>query len=146
VSLRTTGPADPVRVRDAHAILVVDDNSRLCDLAKRALSEDGWTVHVASSRGAALGAAASETFALALSDYAMPGGNGVLLLSELQRLQPECCRVLWSAGLPASAASRARELGVRVLVGKPLGEELRAVVRALVPPERSLSRSAARGL
>jgi DNA-binding response OmpR family regulator len=48
---------------------VIRKNARLCDLAKRALSADGWIVHVASSRSAALETAAIELFALALRDY-----------------------------------------------------------------------------
>jgi DNA-binding NarL/FixJ family response regulator len=77
---------------------------------------------------------AHQTFALALSDYAMPDGDGLRLLFELERQQPACCRVLWSAALPAAAARRARELAVVVLPGKLLGDELCAAARAVLRP------------
>jgi CheY-like chemotaxis protein len=115
---------------DQRAVLVVDDEARLRELARRMLSEDGWIVEPASSRLEALALATSKTFALVLSDYAMPHGDGLLLLSEVGRLQPDCRLVLWSAALPASAARRARELGVNVLSGKLLGDELCAAVDA----------------
>jgi CheY-like chemotaxis protein len=126
-------------VSPAPAILVVDDNPRLCELAKRALSADGWQVEIASSRRAALAGAARHAFALALSDYAMPDGDGLLLLSALKRLQPDCCLVLWSADLPAAAASHAREIGVQVLPGKLLGDRLCEVARATLTLERERS-------
>ena len=121
-------------MRPNGAILVVDDNPRLRELAKLALSAEGWDVEVESSRRAALAVAARRTFALALSDYAMPDGDGLLLLSELKRLQPHCCLVLWSADLPAAEASRAREIGVQVLPDKLLGDKLCEVVRATLAP------------
>jgi CheY-like chemotaxis protein len=124
-------------VKPTRAILVVDDNPRLCELAKRALSAEGWDVEVASSRRAALARAARRAFALALSDYAMPGGNGLLLLSELKRLQPHCCLVLWSADLPAAAASRASAIGVQVSPGKLLGDRLCEMARASLAPTAS---------
>ncbi len=132
-------------MRPTRAILVVDDNLRLCELAKWALGADGWDVEVASSRRAALALAARRPFALVLSDYAMPDGDGLHLLSELERLQPECCRVLWSAALPAATARRARELGVAVLPRKLLGDELCAATRSFLEPlGRRSGRSAIR--
>ena len=132
-------------MRPTRTILVIDDNPRLSELAKWALSADGWDVEVASSRRAALAAAARRTFALALSDYAMPDGDGLRLLSELARLQPDCCRVLWSAALPAATTHRARELGVAVLPGKLLGDELCAATRSFLKPSgRRSGRSAIR--
>jgi CheY-like chemotaxis protein len=124
-------------VKSSRAILVVDDNPRLCELAKGALGADGWDVEVAGSRRAALAVAARRPFALALSDYAMPGGDGLLLLSELRRLQPHCCVVLWSADLPAAAASRASAIGVQVLPGKLLGDRLCEMARASLAPMTS---------
>jgi CheY-like chemotaxis protein len=120
---------DPYGLED-RAALVVDDNVRLAELAKWALCSDGWDVQLATSRTTALTAAASRPFALVLSDYAMPGGDGLLVLSELERLQRRCRLVLWSAALPASVARRARALGVEVLPGKLLGDELCLVARA----------------
>ncbi len=119
-------------MNSAGAILVVDDNLRLCELAKRALDADGWIVEVATSRRAALGVAAREPFSIALSDYAMPDGDGLGLLCELERLQPHCRLLLWSVDLPKIAVRNARALGVRVLPGKLLGDELRAVARNAV--------------
>ena len=119
-------------MKGAGAILVVDDNLRLCELAKRALDADGWTVEMATSRRAALRAAARERFSVVLSDYAMPDGDGLRLLCELECLQPHCRLLLWSVDLPKTAARNARALGVRVLPGKLLGDELRAVARSAV--------------
>ena len=132
-------------MKPTRAILVVDDNPRLCELAKWALGADGWDVEAAGSRRAALAVAARRPFALALSDYAMPDGDGLHLLSELERLQPDCCRVLWSAALTASTARRAHELGVAALSGKLLGGELCAAIRSLLKPSgRRSGRSAIR--
>ena len=132
-------------MRPTRTILVVEDNPRLCELAKWALGADGWDVEIASSRRAALALAARRPFALALSDYAMPDGDGLRLLSELALLQPDCCRVLWSISLPAATARRARELGVAVLPCKLLGDELCEAARSFLKPSgRRSSRSAIR--
>jgi len=67
--------ASPVEGRAR--VLVVDDESAICELTRRLLSRHGFDVHVADSGTAALAVLAAEgPFDLLLTDVVMPGMSG----------------------------------------------------------------------
>jgi CheY-like chemotaxis protein len=74
----------------ASRVLLVDDNASLLTLFSEVLSHEGYGV-VAASDGpqAELRAAAEPEFDLLITDYNMPGMNGVELASRLTLRQPK---------------------------------------------------------
>lgn len=109
--------------------MVVDDNARIAELARRALATDGHRVTLAYSAAAARALAVRDQFLLLLTDFAMPSGDGLELVRSFRRLQPQARCVLWSAALPSSVADEARRLGATV-APKLVGDDLRALVNA----------------
>jgi CheY-like chemotaxis protein len=80
-------------------ILVVDDEPLVRDLARTVLERWGFQVRTAEGGPAALDIyrRERETINLILLDYTMPGMNGVQVLQELLRIDPEVC-VVFSSG------------------------------------------------
>jgi two-component system, cell cycle sensor histidine kinase and response regulator CckA len=83
----------------ASRVLLVDDNVSLLTLFAEVLSHEGYGV-VAVSNGsqAEVRAAAEPEFDLLITDYNMPGMNGVELASRLTLRQPNLPVLLISGG------------------------------------------------
>jgi CheY-like chemotaxis protein len=77
-------------------ILVVDDEEAILYVFERYLSVAGYRVVVANSGFDAVEAGAAGPFDLLITDFRMPGMNGVEVIHALRRLQP---------GLPALVIS-----------------------------------------
>lgn len=114
-------------------ILVVDDSAQLRDLARHALADSGHPITTAASGDEALALLKARSFALVLSDYAMPEGDGLTLLAAVRPLHPELPFILWSSALPEDVCRRAAALGAVVRGSKPVGDELAALVDVTLP-------------
>ena len=77
-------------------ILVVDDEEAILYVFERYLSVAGYGVTVAGNGVDAIRAAEAGPFDLLITDFRMPGMNGVEVIHALRRLQP---------GLPALVIS-----------------------------------------
>jgi PAS domain S-box-containing protein len=84
------------------AILIVEDEPRILELARRALGQLGYNVITASSPEAALTAAQrnAEPIHMLLTDVVMPGMNGRELLDRMRRFRPEI-KCLFMSGYTA---------------------------------------------
>lgn len=76
-----------MQTEPAH-ILVVDDDTRLRDLLKKFLSDNGYRVTTAESAEAAKEYQRSMAFDLIVLDRMMPGQDGLSFARELRELQP----------------------------------------------------------
>lgn len=77
-------------------ILVVDDEEAILYVFERYLSVAGYRVSVANNGFDAVSAAEADPFDLLITDFRMPGMNGVEVIHALRRLRP---------GLPALVIS-----------------------------------------
>jgi PAS domain S-box-containing protein len=119
------------------AILLVDDNLTLRDVARHHLSGLGYKVGVAKDGPAALVLLRSgEKFDLLFTDVVMPCGmTGFELAEAARRLQPSL-RVLFTTGYADAVATIGNEVqGARHMLRKPyrrmeLAEAIRSVLRA----------------
>jgi two-component system response regulator AtoC len=134
-------------------VLIVDDEPAVLFLLREVLEERGHQVSSAESGAvaAALGEQGSlEDVDLVLTDYAMPGLDGLELLQRLRRDDPERPVVLLTARGSERLAVRAIKEGAFDYLPKPFElEELEAVIeRALETGSlrREARRSAAQAL
>src|SRR6185369_8156997 len=96
------------------------------------LNNNGYDVHLASTGAAALALASRHDFDAVISDIAMPGMDGVELLSRLHQSDPGL-PILFLTGQPAvESAQRAIELQAFRYLVKPVAFKtlLAAVKRA----------------
>jgi two-component system, cell cycle sensor histidine kinase and response regulator CckA len=85
--------------KNSETILLVDDDTRIRQLARRALEQAGYTVLDAEDGEEALrlGQESAGAIRLLLTDLVMPGMNGRILAGHLQVRYPEM-RVLYMSG------------------------------------------------
>jgi len=105
------------------SVLVVDDEREHCDLLALILKRK-FDVRTATTPSAALALAREHTFAVALADYRMPEMTGIDFLTELEKLQPDCMRLLVTAYGDTGVLGRAiNEARVYRFIAKPVDPE-----------------------
>ena len=101
---------EPMAMAARPAIMVVDDESAICDLLVEGLGEEGYAVHVAPGAAAALELLArTPDIGLMVTDVVMPGGlNGFDLARRAQAAHPALKVIYISAYSMAEAVAEAR--------------------------------------
>ena len=106
-------------------ILIIDDEAALAEIVKLNLELSGdYAVEIAPSGEEGLRLLARELFDLVITDFKLPGLNGVEVLERLKAEQPDLPVVLFSVyhDDPRAVPARARSLADG-LVGKPIDHE-----------------------
>lgn len=103
-------------------ILIVDDESLVCDSLKEMLTVDGYSVDTALSAPAALKKIKEDGFNLVLSDIQMPGMNGLDLLKEIKGLDSDALVVFITGHGHIDGAIEAIKLGAYDYITKPIDD------------------------
>jgi CheY-like chemotaxis protein len=118
---------------------MVDDNSELRDLLGGALVKMGYVVTSASNGAEAFRAIAKARFDVVITDMLMPERDGIEVIGELRRLQPDARIVAMSGGGRGSRdhyLQTAKGLGAHAVLGKPFSiSELTATLDAVMVKE-----------
>jgi response regulator RpfG family c-di-GMP phosphodiesterase len=148
--LERFGLRHQLKRKTVYQLMIVDDDPHVLHALRRELDESysqgafglyQLEVHVYERVDAAFQAARERQFDVVISDYAMPGMNGVEFLRQFKDAQPDAVRILLSGvadvGVLVAAVNQA---GVGCFVGKPWRDyELRAAIdRALTHRELEL--------
>lgn len=119
------------------SILVVDDEPDLCDLISRMLTRAGHRVTCANDGEEASRAIVAQKFDLVLTDVIMPEKDGIEVIGELRRKQPNVRIVAMSGGGHVSMGQYlkiAKGMGAHGVLQKPFGhDELLAAIEAVMP-------------
>ncbi|MCP9448355.1 MAG: sigma-54 dependent transcriptional regulator [Nitrospira sp.] len=115
------------------AILVVDDDADMRELAQDMLRDRGHQVSVAGSGEEALKLLAEEDYAVVLTDLRMKGMQGLELLNRIKREYPEVNVVLMTAFGSVDTAVEAMKHGASDYLTKPVKkDELIRVVERVI--------------
>lgn len=101
------------------AILLVDDEPRLAELARLALS-GRFEVRATTSPEEALTLGANPAVRLVLTDFVMDGMTGVELIRQLRKSRPDLPCILFSGNLTRNSWTAAINSGCRHVFTKPL--------------------------
>ena len=112
-------------------VLLVDDEVLVANGLARSLSNVA-DVTVASSVASALGFLEHQEFDAVVSDFDMPGRNGLSLLAEVARRWPRLKRVLHSGAMPDEAQAALSSGVVHELIAKPAQRDV--LIAALATP------------
>jgi CheY-like chemotaxis protein len=124
------------RMRERQAVLLVDDDEAVREVAAAMLEEIGYEVTAVSSGAAALDTLRTHAFALLLTDVAMPRMTGVELAQQVRKERPDL-PILFASGY-ADLDSFGEQLSTEVVLKKPYRlAELAARLEIAVLPERS---------
>jgi PAS domain S-box-containing protein len=130
-------PAEETSTRGHETILVVEDNPNVRRTVGRQLADLGYTVLEAENGESAIALIESgEPFDLMLTDVVMPGGISGYDLAEAAEAMRPSCKVLFTSGYTALAASGRRPAGKGTLLSKPYSKrKLGQVIRSALDDE-----------
>src|SRR5213594_3197974 len=114
-------------------VLVVYDQDSIRHFVSKALEEDDYTVQTTGSVRETRQLLDREMPDLVVLDFKLPDGNGIELLREIKRMQPEVSVILMTAFGEVDTAVEAMSAGAFWFVKKPFqNDELLALIeRAL---------------
>jgi DNA-binding NtrC family response regulator len=100
------------------ALLIVDDDAQVLRMSRRLLG-GAWQIETAGNASEALDLIKERHFDVLLSDFDMPGRDGLWLLEQARRYQPRLRRVLYSGSGPRDLSDHLRSGLVHCFVAKP---------------------------
>ena len=127
------------QARKLGRILVVDDEINLALMLKDSLGKlPNCEVIMATSGEQALQLFAEQPFDLLITDYKMPGLDGLALATRIRRLYPLTAIVMMTAYGSDDVRERATRVSIRNFLDKPvqLTDIRLAVLEALSQPKR----------
>ncbi|MEO7161891.1 MAG: response regulator [Bdellovibrionia bacterium] len=117
-------------------VLVIDDDPAILETLELVLSQQDLEVTKADSGMAAVEAAKRGSFDIAITDFKMPGMNGLDTLAALKKIAPLLPVIVITGFATENTASEFKRLGAFGLIRKPFAlDDLFAVVnKALQSP------------
>lgn len=113
-----------------HRLMLVDDEPNILKALRRVLAAEPYTIDLFDDPEAALARAEAVDYDLALSDYRMPGMDGVEFLTRLRLKQPNAMRLILSGFADLDALMDAINVAeIHRFISKPWNDyELRATL------------------
>ncbi len=121
-------------------VLLIDDEEDMLESLRRLLHKWGYESLLASDADQALDLVAEEQPDVILSDLKMPGKDGMAILEEVKRLDPEAILVMMTGYATIESAVEAIKKGAFDYLPKPFtADQLRMVIER-AERQRKLSR------
>jgi DNA-binding NtrC family response regulator len=125
-------------------IMVVDDESRVCRLFEKVLSEEGYRVVTASNGRDAMELAKETHPHIVLLDIVMPEMDGIATLRELRKHEKFSVVVMLTARGSIQTARDAMSLGAYDYITKPFDLEfLKSTLRNALAEHEQIKRKSA---
>jgi len=101
------------------SILVIDDESDVCEVLEQFLVSEGYKVYLAFNGEEGLKKYQERKPDGVLLDIALPGKNGIEVLKEIKRIDPEANVIMITAYRDAEKVVEAFRLGAYDCIFKP---------------------------
>ncbi len=123
---------DPT-IKQVGRILIADDERAIADGLSAILSDEGYTIDIATDGQKALDRLGAESYGVVLADLKMPKLDGLALLRELQERQIETECIIITGQASVDSAVQAMRQGAYDYIEKPLNAEKLNRLKALIP-------------
>ena len=104
-------------------ILLVDDEESIVKSLQQDFKQEGYEITIALSGEEAIEKLRDQQFDMVLSDLAMPGVDGIAVLNEAKKVNPEMITVILTGYGDMTSAIEALRLGVDDYLLKPCDSE-----------------------
>jgi len=136
---------DQITLPDDHSLLIVDDDGPFLNRLGRAMEQRGFDVRMAQSVADGINEIVSQPPAFAVVDMRLEDGNGLDVLTELQKRRPDAKAVILTGYGNIATAVTAVKLGAIDYLAKPADAD--DVTKALLsnpedkatPPDNPMS-------
>jgi two-component system cell cycle response regulator CpdR len=123
-------------------ILVVDDDSIMLEVIKRILEREGIVAHCVEIGEEALEKITERTFSLMITDFNMPGLDGLELSRKGLEMAPQMPIIMGTGGISPKITRLAKEIGISKVLTKPfLPHELLNAIRDVMGSRREWASS-----
>jgi len=120
----------PPRKNERFTVLIVDDDKEMGRLIKKVLDREDYQVRIAENATAGLMLLQQRTFDLVISDFRMPGMNGIELIRKAKQISPRTQLILITAFGDVQTYLDATGAGAFEYINKPIKMgDLKAVIR-----------------
>ena len=106
-----------------NSILIIDDESEICESIKMILEYEGYSVQYSTVSTEGVERAVSENYAALLLDIQMPEMNGFEVLKKVKEVNPALSVIMISAHGSVENAIRATRLGAFDFIEKPIDRD-----------------------
>jgi DNA-binding NtrC family response regulator len=100
--------------------LLVDDDQLIRNVMQRAFVENGCSLQTTDSAEEGLRALEKKRFDIIISDFELPGINGLEFFKQIVVCQPDTVKILISGYVDPDVISQAYGIGVHFFLQKPL--------------------------
>jgi two-component system cell cycle response regulator len=104
---------------ERNSVIIVDDDERLLEIFKKALSLEGYQCETASSAESALELINNMPFNIMLTDIRMPGMEGFELTQKAKKIRPDIAVIIMTAYVEEFSFDNAIEAGASDFIKKP---------------------------
>jgi DNA-binding NtrC family response regulator len=120
-------------------VLVVDDDTAVCRILHRMLSDEQYTVETSRSVADALAAIEEKPYDVYVIDYKLSDGSGFDIAERIRSKCGQTPIIIISGYDPGAVALRAEKLGISDFLQKPFSREIicNAVKKAIEPLPKS---------
>ena len=125
--------------RERTRILIIDDEEIVRESLSAWLEQDGYTLAVASDGETGLERIRNERWSILLVDLKMPGIDGLHVLEEARKVQPDAAAVIMTAYATVDTAVAAMKIGAYDYLVKPFDpEELSLMIQKIVRQQETV--------
>jgi DNA-binding NtrC family response regulator len=100
-------------------ILLVDDDEWIRDSLTVYLSTEGCHILAVKTAEEGLELLKQEDWDIILTDYKLPGIDGLTFSKKIQEIRPDAIKILMTAYKSKEVVSEARSVGIQDLIDKP---------------------------
>jgi len=126
--------------RERTRILIVDDEEIVRESLSGWLEKDGYTVSSAQDGPSAIARVNAERWSILLVDMKMPGMDGLQVLEQAKKIQPDAAVVIMTAYATVDTAVAAMKLGAYDYLVKPFDPEEMSLMITKIVGQQALVR------